>query len=43
MDERRKAPKKVKAKSKWQEQYEKMAETQKKLKNMKDEAGKNKK
>jgi YidC/Oxa1 family membrane protein insertase len=35
MHERRKAPKKVKAKSKWQEQYEKMMETQKKMQELK--------
>ena len=42
MDERRKAPK-VKPKSKWQEQYEKMVETQKKVQQMKEQSQKNKK
>jgi YidC/Oxa1 family membrane protein insertase len=41
MHERRKAPK-VKAKSKWQEQYEKMIETQKKMQELK-QSQKNKK
>jgi YidC/Oxa1 family membrane protein insertase len=36
MDERRKAPK-VKQKSKWQEQYEKMMEAQKKVQQLKDQ------
>jgi len=43
MHERRKAPKKVKAKSKWQEQYEKMMETQKKMQDLKQQNQKNKK
>ncbi|MEP6467291.1 MAG: membrane protein insertase YidC, partial [Parafilimonas sp.] len=43
MHERRKAPKKVKAKSKWQEQYEKMMESQKKIQNLKQQNPKNKK
>ena len=42
MHERRKAPK-VKAKSKWQEQYEKMLENQKKVQAMKQQPPKNKK
>jgi len=42
MHERRKAPK-AKTKSKWQEQYEKMMETQKKIQQMKDQSQKNKK
>ncbi len=42
MHERRKAPK-VKPKSKWQEQYEKMVETQKKVQQMKNQSPKNKK
>ncbi|MFT4153172.1 membrane protein insertase YidC [Parafilimonas sp.] len=42
MHERRKAPK-VKPKSKWQEQYEKMLEAQKKVQQMKDQQQKNKK
>ena len=42
MDERRKTPK-VKPKSKWQEQYEKMLETQKKVQQMKGQSQKNKK
>jgi YidC/Oxa1 family membrane protein insertase len=42
MDERRKTPK-VKPKSKWQEQYEKMVETQKKVKQIKEQSQKNKK
>lgn len=42
MHERRKAPKKVKQKSKWQEQYEKMMEAQKKVQQLKDQQ-KNKK
>jgi YidC/Oxa1 family membrane protein insertase len=42
MDERRKTPK-VKPKSKWQEQYEKMVETQKKVQQMKGQSQKNKK
>ncbi len=42
MHERRKAPK-VKAKSKWQEQYEKMMENQKKVQAMKQQSPKNKK
>lgn len=44
MDERRKAPKKAKPKSKWQEQYEKMLETQKKVQQLKQQqSSKNKK
>ncbi len=43
MDERRKAPKKVKAKGKWQEQYEKMMETQKKMQQLKNQPSKPKK
>ncbi|HEY2725546.1 MAG TPA: membrane protein insertase YidC, partial [Parafilimonas sp.] len=43
MHEKRKAPKKVKAKSKWQEQYEKMMETQKKMQELKNQNQKNKK
>ncbi len=42
MDERRKTPK-VKSKSKWQEQYEKMVETQKKVQQLKQQPPKNKK
>lgn len=42
MDEKRKAPK-TKSKSKWQEQYEKMLETQKKVQQMKEQSQKNKK
>jgi YidC/Oxa1 family membrane protein insertase len=42
MDERRKTPK-VKSKSKWQEQYEKMVETQKKVQQLKQPPPKNKK
>lgn len=42
MDERRKTPK-VKTKSKWQEQYEKMVETQKKMQELKNQTQKNKK
>ena len=42
MHERRKTPK-VKAKSKWQEQYEKMMETQKKMQQLKQQPPKNKK
>ncbi len=42
MHERRKAPK-VKAKSKWQQQYEKMMETQKKVQQLKQPPPKNKK
>ncbi len=42
MHERRKAPK-VKTKSKWQEQYEKMVETQKKVQQLKQQTPKNKK
>jgi len=42
MHERRKAPK-VKPKSKWQEQYEKMMETQKKMQELKQQQSKNKK
>jgi YidC/Oxa1 family membrane protein insertase len=42
MHERRKAPK-VKPKSKWQEQYEKMLESQKKMQQLKDQGKKNKK
>jgi YidC/Oxa1 family membrane protein insertase len=42
MDERRKTPK-VKPKSKWQEQYEKMAETQKKVQQLKQQSQKPKK
>ncbi|MEP6682749.1 MAG: membrane protein insertase YidC [Parafilimonas sp.] len=43
MHERRKAPKKVKPKSKWQEQYEKMQEGQKKMQDLKQQNQKNKK
>ena len=43
MDERRKAPKKVKTKSKWQEQFEKMQETQKKMQQLKNQTSKPKK
>ncbi|HYK47300.1 MAG TPA: membrane protein insertase YidC [Parafilimonas sp.] len=42
IQERRKAPK-VKTKSKWQEQYEKMLETQKKVQQMKQQTPRNKK
>jgi YidC/Oxa1 family membrane protein insertase len=42
MHERRKAPK-AKAKSKWQEQYEKMMENQKKMQQLKQQSQKNKK
>src|SRR5436189_1799148 len=42
MHERRNTPK-VKSKSKWQEQYEKMVETQKKVQEMKQQSQKNKK
>ncbi len=42
MHERRKTPK-VKTKSKWQEQYEKMVETQKKVQQLKQQTQKNKK
>ena len=42
MDERRKTPK-LKPKSKWQEQYEKMAETQKKVQQLKQQSQKPKK
>lgn len=40
MHEKRSAPKKVKPKSKWQEQYEKMMEAQKKVQQLKDPKGK---
>jgi len=42
MQDRRKTPK-VKPKSKWQEQYEKMLETQKKVQGMKQQSQRNKK
>lgn len=42
MQERRSTPK-AKSKSKWQEQYEKMMETQKKMQDMKQQSQKNKK
>ena len=42
MSERRKTPK-VKPKSKWQEQYEKMMEAQKKVQQIKDQSKKGKK
>jgi YidC/Oxa1 family membrane protein insertase len=41
MHERRKTPK-VKAKSKWQEQYEKMMENQKKMQQLKQQSQKKK-